>query len=325
MGRVLIACLWGLALLVSVQRSSLAEEFPARPIKIVVGFSPGSGTDIVARVLGAQLSEQMGQPVIIDNREGASGMIGANAVARSNPDGYTLLMAPAILAISQAIRSAPPYNLEKDFVPIALVAQTPFVLITRESFPAKSVAELVSLAKTKTENDRFMFGSGGVGSLAHMSVELLKSEAGIELLHVPYKGDAPVVTDLLAGRIDMMFAGVSLALPLIAQGNVRALAVGTPHRLRFLPDVETMKEAGYGAIEVVSWFGIMGPSGLPPAIVARLNAELTKAVSSPATMKRFSDIGIEPKSSSPQEFKDTISVAIKRWTETANRIGLKID
>ena len=325
MGRVLITCLWVLGLLVSVERNALAEDYPARPIKIVVGFSPGSGTDIVARVLAAQLSEQMGQPVIIDNREGASGMIGANAVARSNPDGYTLLMAPAILAISQAIRSAPPYNLEKDFVPIALVAQTPFVLITRESFPAKSVAELVSLAKTKTENDRFMFGSGGVGSLAHMSVELLKSEAGIELLHVPYKGDAPVVTDLLAGRIDMMFAGVSLALPLIAQGTVRALAVGTPHRLSFLPDVETMKEAGYGAIEVVSWFGVMGPSGLPPAIVARLNAELTKAVSSPLTMKRFSDIGIEPKGSSPQEFRDTISAAIKRWTETANRIGLKIE
>ena len=303
-----------------------AQDFPSKPVTIVVGFSAGSGTDTVTRAIADEMAKALGQPVLVENREGASGIIGANAVARSAPDGYTLLMAPTIVTINQAVRKNKPYDLAKDFTPVGLAAQAAFVLLANKDLPVSNVADLVELAKQRTEGNRVKFGSGGVGSLAHLSGELLKSAAGIDMVHVPYKGDAASAADMMAGRIDVMFTVFGTASPLISEGQVKALAIGSMGRSTSMPDLPTIAESGYpAAVEQVSWYGILGPAGLPGEVVDKLHAALVTALKSPELAERLARINVQIRSSTPQEFATTITQSVMAWEEIAQSINLVVE
>ena len=299
-------------------------NYPAKAIRYVVPFPAGGPLDIVARAIGMELNKAWNQPVIIDNRPGAGGKIGADLVAKSPADGYTILMgAVSTHAINVALYSRLPYDPVKDFAPVTLITSVPNVLVLHPSLPAHTVKELIALAKARP--GQLNFASGSTGSAGHLAGELFKSMAGVEMTHIPYKGAAPAVIDLIAGHVTLMFDNLSSALPNIKAARVRALAVTTLKRSPLLPQLPTISEAGLRGFDVSTWFGIFAPAGTPPDIVARLNAEVARILHTPDMRERLAALGAEPIGNKPEEFAAFIKSEIPKYAQVVKASGAKAD
>ena len=302
--------------------ASAQENYPARPIRFILPFPPGGGTDILGRLLAEKLAANLGQPVVTENRGGAGGNVGAEAAARSAPDGYTIVLVAPSLAISPTLYSKLNYDPVKDFAPISLVATVPNVMITQPSMP-HSLQDFVSLAKAKP--GVLNFGSGGAGTSNHLAGELFNLVAGTKLVHIPYKGVNLAMQDVLAGNVHLVFIGIPAAAPHIKAGKLRALAVVTPQRSSALPDVPTVAEAGLRDFDVTTWYGVLAPAGTPRPIINRLNAELVKVVHSPEVKDRLAATGTDPLTSTPEEFSAYIQREIAKWGDVIRKAGVKAD
>ena len=302
--------------------SAIAQsEYPSRPVRIVVPSPPGGGTDIVARVLAQHFAKSFGQQFFVENKPGAGNMIGIEAVARSAPDGYTLLMTASTLALNSVLFKKVPYDPVRDFAPITLTATAPNVLLVHPSVPAQSLAEFIALAKAKP--GALSYGTPGIGTSPHLSMELLKSMAGIDLQHVPYKGTAAAVTDVIGGQIAATFSNALTAKPQVDAGRVRALAITGPRRIEALPGVPPVAEAGVPGYEAMQWYGLLAPAGTPAAIIERLNAEALKALRSVEMKERLAADGAEPLGGSPAEFAALIRRELDKWTRVARAAGIE--
>jgi tripartite-type tricarboxylate transporter receptor subunit TctC len=297
--------------------------FPNKPIRILVGFAPGGGTDIVARVLAPRLTETLGQPVVVENRSGASGTIAADAVAKSAPDGYTLLMGHSNSnAIAPFVLPKIPYDAATDFTPITYVGYVPNVLVVHPSIPAKNVNELIELSKKKPGG--YTFASSGIGSTQHVAGELFERIAGIHLIHIPYRGSGQAVQDLLAGNVNMNFDTMPPVLPHIKSGGLRALAISTPQRLPQLPDVPTFAEVGIKGFDVTNWYSVMGPKGLPRDIVNKLNDAILKAMVDPAVRPTLEAQGVQFGTfRTPEEFNKFVLDELAKYRRLIKELGIK--
>jgi len=303
--------------------ASPAQDYPSRPVRIVVPFSPGGSTDTLARIVGQKLTERSGQPVIIENRAGAGGHIGAEQVAKSAPDGYTLLLGGVPHAISASLYSKLPYDLARDLTAIAEVASFPSAIVLHPSLPANSVKELIALARARP--GQLSFGSAGIGSPNHLSLELLQAMARVSMVHVPYKGSGQLVGDLLAGQVQLASMGLPVAVPHVQSGKLKAIAVTGAARSPLLPDVPTVSEAGLPGFEVTSWYGVFGPAGLPADIVAKLNSEIGSAVTAAEVKERLAALGAEPSVKSPDQFGRYVRQEITKWAKVVKDSGAKAE
>ena len=300
------------------------SSYPAKPIRFVVPFPAGGPLDIVARVLAQDLNRSWGQAVLVDNRPGAGGNIGADVVAKAAPDGYTILMgAVSTHAINVWLYGKLAYDPIRDFAPVTLVTSVPNVLIVHPSVPAQNVRQLIALAKGRP--GQLNFASGSTGSAGHLAGELFKKMAGIDMVHIPYKGAAPAVTDLLAGHVSLMFDNMASALPNVKAARVRALAVTTLRRSPFLPDVLTISEAGLRGFDIGTWFGIFAPAGTPRDTVSRLNGELARILKTPATKDRLATMGAEPMPDTPEAFAAFVKSEMKKYEQIVRASGAKAD
>lgn len=300
-----------------------SASYPNRPIRIVVPFAAGGPSDIGARTLAQRMSQNWRQTVVVDNRIGASGIIGADIVARSAPDGYTLLMAQVGDAISMSLYAKLPYNFMQDFAPITLVGQTPFILVAHPSLPVKTVQDLIALARAKPGS--LSFGSAGTGVASHLAGELFKAAAGIDVVHVAYKGQAPATTAILGGEIAYMFNNPITALAHIKSGKMRALGVSTATRFTGLPDVPTVAESGLPGFAVGFWLGPLAPAGTPRAIIDKLNGEMVRILRTPEVVERLSPMGVEILATSPDEFARIIKADVAKWGKVVKDAGIKAD
>ncbi len=303
--------------------ASLAQEYPSRPVRMVVPFSPGGSTDVLARIVGQKLTERSGQPVIIENRAGAGGNIGAEQVARSAPDGYTLLLGGVPHAISASLYSKLPYDMARDLAAIAEVASFPSAIVLHPSLPANSVKELIALARARP--GQLSFGSAGNGSPNHLSLELFQTMAGVRMVHVPYKGSGQLVGDLLAGQVQLASMGLPVAVPHVQSGKLRAIAVTGAARSSLLPEVPTVSEAALPGFEVTSWYGVFAPAGLPADIVAKLNSEIGSAVTAAEVKERLAALGAEPSVKSPDQFGRYVRQEIAKWAKVVKDSGAKAE
>jgi tripartite-type tricarboxylate transporter receptor subunit TctC len=301
-----------------------AANYPNKPIRIVVPFPPGGATDILARAIGFELQKAWGQSVIIENKPGAGGNTGADLVAKSAPDGYTLVMATVgTHAINMSLYAKMPYDAVKDFEPVVLVAGVPNLLVVHPSVNAKSVRELTALAKAQP--GKLNVASSGNGTSIHLAAELYKQMAGVDILHVPYKGSSPAVADLLGGQVQMMFDNMPVSLPHVKAGKLRALAVTSMTRSAALPDVPTMDEEGLKGFDATSWFGLLAPAGTPKDIVAKLNAAAVKALASPEMRERLAAQGADPVGNTPDQFAAFIKAEIDKWAKIVKASGARVD
>jgi len=298
-------------------------DWPARPIRFILPFPPGGGTDILGRLIAERLTAGLGQPVVAENRGGAGGNLGAEAAAKSPPDGYTIVLVAPSLAISPSLYSKLNYDPVKDFAPVSLVATVPNVMITNPSVPVATLKEFIALAKSKP--GEMNFGSGGSGTSNHLAGELFNIVAGVKLVHVPYKGVNLAMNDVLSGRVQLVFIGIPAAVPHIKAGRLRALALASTQRSAVLPDVPTADEAGLPKFEVTTWYGILAPAGTPKPVVARLNGELGRIMHSPELKDRLEALATDPVTSTPEEFADLIKREIAKWGEVVREAGLKAD
>ena len=312
----------GLAVLLTAAQFAAAQSYPNRTVRIIDVFPPGGGTDVVGRVLAAKLSPVFGQPFVVENRPGAAGTIGADSVAKSAPDGYTLFISTSISLGANTMYSKLPYDPLRDFAPIAKVGSAAYVLVAHPSLPVKSVKELIALARARP--GQLNYGSAGTGSSTHLSGELLKSRAGIDILHVPYKGSAPVVIAIVSGETEFGFAAVTSALAQINGRRLRPLGVSSLQRNPALPDVPTVAETLPG-FEAVGILGVYAPARIPADIVARLNAELQKAVAQPDVRERFAAAGVEPSASSPDELGVILKSEIAKWSKVIKDARIHAD
>jgi len=304
--------------------AAAAEPYPARPVRFVVAFPPGGGTDIIARSIAQKLGERLGQQVLIDNRPGAGGNIGTDLVAKSSPDGYTLLMGSAgPLAINASLFARMPFDPIKDLAPVTLAASTPNVLVVHPSLPAATVRELIALAKARP--GEINFASSGHGTPAHLAGELFNSMAGVKLIHVPYKGAAPALADLLGGQVQLMFSTMPPALPHVRDGKLRALAVTSLKRSPAAPDLPTVDEIALPGFEANTWHGVVVPAGTPAAIVARLNREIVAILHLPDVVERLSGQGAEALGSTPEEFAAYIKSESVKWAKVVRDSGAKAE
>jgi tripartite-type tricarboxylate transporter receptor subunit TctC len=301
-----------------------AQAFPSRPITIVVPFPPGGISDNSTRVIAQKAAAGLGQPIVIENRPGAGGQIGADVVKNARPDGHTLYLANiGSHGINQSLYSKLSYDPMKDFEPVTVLFSSPTLVVVPAASPAKSMAELIAYAKSKP--GKASYGSQSIGSGGHLSGEIVKAKNGLDLVHVPYKGSAPVLTDLVAGRIDFLFDPITTALPFVKDGKLRALAITADKRSPLVPDVPTLAELGYAGYDVNPWFGLAAPAGTPRPIIDRLNAEFAKAANDPEVVKRLGDQGIEAASMTPEQFAAFIKSETARWTEVVKISGAKAD
>ena len=301
-----------------------ASAYPNKPIRMVVPFTPGGSTDIMGRTIGQQLTKDWGQAVVIDNVPGAGGSIGADKVAKAPADGYTLLMGHiGTLAVTPSLYPKLPYDPVKAFAAVAWVARVPNVLVVHPSLPVKTVQELVAYAKANP--GKINYGSGGNGSAAHIATEYLKLQSGTQMQHVPYKGTAPAVNDLVAGQIQLMFTGVPAVMAQVKAGQLRALAVSSPHRVKAVPDLPTVAESGFPGFEADQWYGVVAPAGTPPEIIAKLNQQINKSLSSVEIASRLESEGAEATPNPPQAFADLIASEIKRWRVVIEKGGVKVE
>jgi tripartite-type tricarboxylate transporter receptor subunit TctC len=304
--------------------ASAQQDYPSKPITLVVPFAPGGSSDLISRLIAQKLTEAWKQQVIVDNRPGGAGVIGMQAVARAAPDGYTFILGHiGTLAVNPAMFAKLPYDPVKDFIPVSLVATVPNVIVVNPDVPAKDLKELIALAKAKPGT--LNYGSAGNGSAGHLAMEYLKQVSGTDMVHVPYKGTGPMVTDLLAGQTQATFTGAPPLVPHIKAGKLRPIAVGSGKRIEALPEVPTVAEQGHPGFETSQWYGILAPAKTPAAIVDKLAAELDRALELPDVIERFKQDGSVPQGSTPQEFAAFIAVEAKRWGEVVKTAGIKAD
>ena len=301
-----------------------ADGYPAKAIRMVVPFPPGGTTDILARVAGQKITAATGQQVIIDNRAGAGGNIGTELVAKAAPDGYTLLADPgSTLTINPSLFSKLPFDTLKDFSPVTIIAAVPNLLVVHPSLPVKNVKELIALAKARP--GQLNYASTGAGQSTHLSMELFKVTAGVDMTHIPYKGSSPALTDLLAGQVPLMFDNMPSSLPHVKANKLRALAVSTLKRSPALPSLATVAESGLPGFEVSVWFGVLAPAGTPRDVVARLNAIIVKALANPDTRERLAGQGAEPIGNTPEEFTAQMQRDLVKWAKVVKSAGIKLD
>jgi tripartite-type tricarboxylate transporter receptor subunit TctC len=319
-----LSALWIAVAAVMARPSHAADAYPTHPVRLVVPFPPGGGNDAVARVIAQKLSERLAQQIVIDNRGGAGGIIGAQLAAKSPPDGYTLFFGQThTLTINPHLYANLPYDPQKDFAPVALLASVPLVLVVNPAVPATSVQALIALAKQRP--GQINFASPGNGSDGHLIGELFKTTAGIAITHVPYKGTGPALTDLLAGQVQIFFCTLAPAVPHIQAGTLRALAVTSARRSTAVPDVPTVAEAGVPGFEAAVRYGILAPAGTPPAIVARLNGELRQVVQDDAVRARFAADGAQPLTGTPQDYAADIAAELVKWGKVVRESGAHLD
>ena len=311
---LLLACL--------LAGGAFAQGYPSRPVRIVIGFTPGGGVDINARLLAAKLMEQTGQQFVVENKPGAGTNIANEYVAKSTPDGYTLLFNSAAFAINLSLYKNPPYAL-RDFAPVSVFSQSVNLLVVSASLPAKNVQELIAMAKEKPGS--LNYSSAGAGTSQHMAAELFKLRTGTNIVHVPYKGSAPALTALIAGEVQLSFSNTVAIHQHVKSGRLRALAVAGPKRTDVLPDVPTMKEAGVEGVEVPLWFGLLAPAGTPREIVQLLAANVAKAAHSPDVRHRLIDQGADPVGNTPEEFQRQLEREVASWMEVVKVSGAKAD
>jgi len=319
MMRITFAAAAALCGVVAAFNAGAAEAYPARPIRFIVPFPPGGGNDIVGRIVAQKLAEGLGQQVVIDNRGGAGGTIGTDIAAKAPPDGYTMLVNNISLAVNHTLFRKLPYDTLKDLAPVSLVGRQPNIVVVHPALPVKSMRELIDLARTKP--GQLNYGSGGNGTASHLATEMLKLMTKTDLVHVPYKGLGPALTDLVGGRLELIISTMASALPQIKAGKLRPLAVTTARRSSFFPEVPTMHEAGVKGYEFSTWYGLLVPAGTPQAIVDRLNREAGKAVASPAVIEQFGGQGLEPAASSAQEFSAYLRSEVAKWGRVIRASG----
>lgn len=312
-----------LCLSAAVWHEVAGQSYPSRPIRLVVPFSPGAGTDAISRILGHKLAEGLGQQIVVDNRPGAGGTIGTEIVAKAPADGYTLLVAPAAHAINPSIYPKLGYDTEKDLVPISVVASLPVVLAVEASVPARSVKELVALAKSMP--GKLSIASAGNGTVFHLTGELFKAAAGVDIVHVPFKGGAPAIAALVGGQVSMAFETSLTVVPHVKSGKLRALAVASANRIGILPDVPTLDEAGYPGILAENWYGMYAPAGTPKEVIARVYAELAKAVADSETRQRLAAQGAEVREKTPEQSAAFVRAEIAKWARVVKQSGAKIE
>jgi tripartite-type tricarboxylate transporter receptor subunit TctC len=316
-----IACL--LVTAVALGGPALAQPYPAKPIRMIVGFPPGGGTDIMARLLAAKLPEFLGQPFVVENRPGAATNIAMEHVARSAPDGYTILVTTATMAMNPSFYKKLPFDVLRDFAPVSVFSDSPNVLVVRASLAAKDAGEVVALARAKP--GVLNYSSAGTGTTQHMTGELFKLRTGTDIVHVPFKGTGPSLTTLIAGDVDMTFANIPAILPHVRTGRLRALAVAGAKRSELMPDVPTMKEAGVDGVEVTIWYGVLAPAATPRAVVDTLAAAVTKAARSPDIRTRLLEQGAEPIGNTPEEFARQLREEVARWNRVVATSGIRVD
>jgi tripartite-type tricarboxylate transporter receptor subunit TctC len=299
------------------------DAYPNKTVRIVVGYAAGGATDILARLLAQKMTESLGQQVIVDNRPGANSNIGAEVVAKAAPDGYTVYMGSIANTINMSLYPKLNYDVVKDFSPVMLVATVPNILVVHPSVPAKTVKELIDLAKAKP--DTLNVASSGSGSSIHMSAELFKMLTGVKITHVPYKGSAPAVSDLLGGQVQMMFDNAPSAMPHVKAGKLRALAVTSPRRIPALPDVPTVIESGVAGFDVFSWFALFVPAGTPKEIVAKLNAHANQALAKPDVQARMADLGAESVGGTTERLASHVNAEVARWSKVVKESGARAD
>jgi len=312
-----------LAAMVVTAAPALGQAYPTKPIRIVAPSTPGDAPDVIARLVADKLSVALGQQVVVDNKPGAGGVVGSESVAKSPADGYTLIMGNAgSHGINAAVYSKLPYDIQRDFAPVSQVAIAPNVMVINPSIPANSVAEFIAYAKGQP--GRLSYASGGNGSSAHMSMELFKSMAGIDVQHIPYKGSSPALTDLIGGQVAVFIGNMPPTVPHIKAGKLRALAVTTRSRSALMPELPTIADTlpGY---ETVAWFGVLAPAGTPPDIVNKLSVEIGKIARSPEMREKLVAMGAEPVGGTPEEFKAVIDRDIAKWKPLAQKVGIKVD
>lgn len=316
--------LLGAWLLLGVSAASLAQGYPAKPVRLVVPFPAGGSTDVLARVISMKAAEILGQQIIIDNRPGAGGTIGSDQVAKAAPDGYTLLIATGSThSIGPIVNPRIPYDVERDFVPIGLVANTASVLVVPASLPVKNLAEFIALAKAKP--GQLNFGSSGNGTNSHLSGELLKAQAGVFITHIPYRGTGLVLTDMLSGQIHMLVDNFVTAQPHIRDGKLRVLGVTSLQRLPFLPDVPTLDEQGLKGFDVTNWFGLYGPRGTPAEVVSKVNAAYNQALQDPEVLKRLHNLGATPMSGTPEYMGKVVAAETAKWRKLIRDRRIVVD
>ena len=303
---------------------AFAQAYPTKPIRVIVPFPPGGAVDFYARVVQPPLAELRGQQIVIENKVGASGMVGAEAVAKSAPDGYTLLLGNiASLAINVGIYPKMPYDPLKDFTPVIRTVDVNYVLVVHPSLPVKTVAELVAYAKANP--GKLSYGSAGSGSLPHLGTELFKAQTGTDMVHIPYKGGGPMVTDLLGGNVQLVIADQANLMPHVQSGKLRALAVATPRRSPNAPDLPTIAESGLAGFDATAWQGLVGPAGLPPDVVKRLNDAFNQVMAMPAVREKLVGGGLEPVGGTPEQFRAFIASEIAKWTKISKDVGAKAE
>jgi tripartite-type tricarboxylate transporter receptor subunit TctC len=300
-----------------------AQSYPSKPIKIVVPYPPGGFNDTLGRTLAAKFTEAWGQPAVVENKPGANTLIGSDYVAKSPPDGYTLLIVAFPFAVTPSLIKNMPYDTVKDFAPVVLAAQSPNLLVVNPSLPVKSVGELIALAKAKPNS--LSYASTGNGSSNHISMELFKSLAGVQIVHIPYKGSAPAVTDLLGGQVHLMFDNVPNVLPHVKAGKLTALAQTGTKRSPLISDIPTVAEAGVPGYEVTVWFGLVAPAGTPREVVQKLNAETLKILAMPDVRDRFLAQGVEPAGGTPEQFAEHIRAQMAKWSKVVADAGVKAE
>ncbi len=321
--RSVTACVFT-TLLALVYAGAQAQTYPTKAIRWIVTYPPGGPTDFVARAIGAKLTEAWGQQVVIDNRAGAGGVIGTDLAAKAAPDGYTLLFGTSAgLTINPALVRTLAYDPVRDFAPVSLLVINPQILVVNNSVPVNSVKELIAYAKSRP--GQLNYASVGQGSPNHLGMELLKALAGIDMVHVPYKGTGPAVTDLLGGQVQLMFNSMPSVLPLVKAGKLKGLAVGSPQRSPAAPEVPTVAEAGVPGFENVTWYGMFAPAKTPKDVIAKLNAQVVKILTNPEMAQRMASQGAEPRGTTPEELAGFMRVESERWKKVIKAAGIKLE
>lgn len=320
-GLAIIGCVVWVGALAPEAAAAAAPGYPSKPIKVVVAYPPGGPNDLSARTVAQKLTEALGQPVLVENRPGAAGNIGSHTVARSAPDGYTLLNGASALTIAPALTRNLNYDVVNDFVPISLTAMSSFVLAVHPSVPVNSVKELIALAKARP--GQLNYASSGVGAPPHLAGELLKTMANINIHHIPYKGVGQSISDLVGGQVDMMFTSPPNAIPHVRAGKLKALAVSTAKRSPLLPDVPTVSESGLKGFAIGTWFGLLAPAGTPRDIVERLNASIVRIMADAELRERLSSQGLDPVSSTPEQFAAHIKSELAKFARIVKTAGIK--
>ncbi len=317
------AVMFGLLALLIVGSPAAQSNYPEKPIRLVVGYPPGSSLDTIARLFDQKLAEALGKPIVVENAAGAAGSIAADRVAKAAPDGYTLgLMTEAQIVINPSLYKLA-YDPVKDFAPVSQVTASSNMLVVHNAVPAKSVKELVALAKAQPSG--LTFASSGSGNATHMAAELFKSMAGVDIRHIPYKGGVAAIPDLLGGRVTMMFSPIALVLPMVREGKLRALAVTSLRRSSAVPELPTIAESGYPSFEYTSWNGLLAPARTPATIVDKLHLETVKALALPDLRAKLADLGVERIGNSPDEFAAVIKSEIPKWVKVIKESGMKAD